>query len=317
MALEPMSHPACNVPAVDGRPSGREPVLRGVLTQNADLSRYNTWRVGGAARRLYRPADAVDLAHCLAMLSGRERLLWLGLGSNVLVRDGGFDGTVIMTHGTLNEIRDLGNGAFRAGAGAPCNKLARFIAKRGYVGAEFLAGIPGTWGGALAMNAGAFGGETWSLVTRVETIDGAGVRRERRLDAYRIGYRSVQGPAAEWYLSAELQTRRGDAAAATAAIRALLAQRQRTQPIGVPSCGSVFRNPPGDYAARLIEACGLKGACEGGAQVSPKHANFIINRGHACAADIETLIRRIQSRVRAAFDVALHPEVHIVGERLR
>lgn len=290
------------------------PPLRGILTRDADLSRYNTWRVGGAARCLYQPADIADLTQYLVALPVRTRLLWLGLGSNVLIRDGGFDGVVIMTHGALDAIRELGHGVFRAQAGAPCNRLARFIAKRGYVGAEFLVGIPGTWGGALAMNAGAFGGETWSLVTGVETIDRAGVRRERRPDDYRIGYRSVQGPPAEWFLSADLQTRRGDADAAATDIRALLARRRQSQPIGLPSCGSVFRNPPGDYAARLIEACGLKGACEGGAQVSPKHANFIINRGDASAADIEALIWRVQSRVRAAFAVDLHPEVRMVGD---
>jgi UDP-N-acetylmuramate dehydrogenase len=183
------------------------------------------------------------------------------------------------------------------------------------VGGEFLAGIPGTLGGALAMNAGAFGGETWSLVRRVETIDRRGVRRWRAPADFQVGYRQVRGPAGEWFVTAELQLQAGDGEAGLQRVKELLERRNATQPIGLPSCGSVFRNPPGDHAARLIEACGLKGTRRGGACVSAKHANFIINEGTASAADIEDLIRYVAETVERMQGVCLVPEVHVVGVR--
>ena len=212
------------------------------------------------------------------------------------------------------EVRREGERGIRAEAGAACAKLARFAARAGLVGLEFFAGIPGTLGGALAMNAGAFGGETWRRVTLVETVDRSGRVRERLPEEFRIGYREVQGPAGEWFLAAHLELEAGDSEAAQTEIRRLLAQRAATQPTGQPSCGSVFRNPKGDYAARLIEAAGLKGERIGGAQVSEKHANFIINTGDASAADIEALVVRVQERVEAASGIRLQPEVRVLGE---
>jgi UDP-N-acetylmuramate dehydrogenase len=288
--------------------------LRGELRLDEPLSRHTSWRVGGPARRLYRPADSADLIVFLQQLEPGEPLLWLGLGSNLLVRDGGFDGTVIATQGCLVEMRREGKRGIRAEAGAACAKLARFAARAGLVGLEFFAGIPGTLGGALAMNAGAFGGETWRRVTRVETVDRSGRVRERLPEEFRIGYREVQGPADEWFLAAHLELEAGDNEAAQTEIRRLLAQRAASQPTGQPSCGSVFRNPEGDYAARLIEAAGLKGERIGGAQVSNKHANFIINTGDASAADIEALVARVQERVEAASGIRLQPEVRVLGE---
>lgn len=287
--------------------------LRGELLEKEPLARHTTWRVGGPARHFYRPADSADLQRFLHQLPADEPLLWLGLGSNLLVRDGGFPGTVIATSGRLQGLSRVGDGLIRAEAGASCAAVARFAARAGLVGLEFLAGIPGTLGGALAMNAGAFGGETWAQVRRVETLDRHGVVRERLPDEFQVGYRTVGGPAGEWFLAALLALEPGDVEQAQQRIRSLLERRNRAQPIGLPSCGSVFRNPAGDHAARLIEAAGLKGLGRGGAQVSEKHANFIINTGGAKAADIEGLIEQVRDRVLQTSGIALQTEVRIVG----
>ncbi len=288
---------------------------RGELRYDEPMAAHVSWRAGGRARCFYRPADLEDLCGFLGDLDPREPLLWLGLGSNLLVRDGGFAGTVIATLGALALMEWLDERTLRAGSGVTCSKVARLTAQAGLVGAEFLAGIPGTLGGALAMNAGAFGGETWRHVDAVETVSRDGRRRTRLSPEYCIGYRSVQGPADEWFVAAHLRLEQGDAEAAQARIRELLARRGETQPTREPSCGSTFRNPPGDYAARLIEAAGLKGSEVGGARVSEKHANFIVNTGAATAADIEALIVRIQERVERVYGIRLETEVRIVGER--
>ena len=287
--------------------------LRGELRHDEPLSGHTSWRVGGPARRFYRPADRQDLVNFLGQLDPEEPLLWLGLGSNLLVRDGGFPGTVIATRGRLDMLARRGERGLYAEAGCSCAKLARFAARARLVGGEFLAGIPGTLGGALAMNAGAFGGETWPLVRAVETLDRYGEVRRRLPADFEIGYREVRGPAGEWFLAADLELELGDVGAAQARIKSLLEQRAAAQPIGLPSCGSTFRNPPGDHAARLIEAAGLKGLRMGGAQVSEKHANFIINTGSATAAQIEALIERVQGEVERRFGVLLVTEVHRVG----
>lgn len=293
------------------------PVLRGKLRRDESMARHVSWRVGGPARTYYEPADIDDLVMFLQQLPPDEPLFWLGLGSNVLVRDGGIAGTVIATGGALMDLGRVDALTVRAGAGVACNKVARFCAGLDLVGGEFLAGIPGTMGGALAMNAGAFGGETWPLVRRVETIDRHGTRRWRDPGDFQVAYREVHGPAGEWYVAAELQLQSGDGAASLARVKALLERRNQTQPIGLPSCGSVFRNPPGDHAARLIEACGLKGICHGGACVSTKHANFIINGGDASAADIEELIVQVAQTVERVHGIRLQPEVRIVGDAVQ
>ncbi len=289
--------------------------LRGTLLHDESMARHTSWRVGGPARRFYRPADATDLQALLQRLPEDEPLWWLGLGSNLLVRDGGLPGTVIATAGALNGLERLGPDRIRAEAGVPSAKVARFCARAGLGGAEFLAGIPGTLGGALAMNAGAFGGETWPLVEMVETLDRHGRLRLRPPEDFRVGYREVQGPAGEWFLAAHLRLAPGaDPQEALDRIKELLVRRGASQPTQQPSCGSVFRNPPGDHAGRLIEAAGLKGYCIGGACVSQRHANFIVNTGAARAADIEALIRHIQAEVHRCHGVTLIPEVHIIGE---
>jgi UDP-N-acetylmuramate dehydrogenase len=295
--------------------AGQSRPWRGELRMDEPMAHHTSWHAGGAARRFYKPAGPDDLRVFLAGTAPDQKLLWVGLGSNLLVRDGGFPGTVVFTFGALDDMDWVDERTLHVGAGVACAKVARTCARNGLTGAEFLAGIPGSMGGALAMNAGAFGGETWELVQEVETADRRGVRRVRRPHDYCIGYRSVCGPGEEWFVSARLRLVPGDAQGAQMLIRELLDRRGQTQPTQYFSCGSVFRNPPGDHAARLIETAGLKGMVTGGARVSDKHANFIINTGSATAADIEELIVRIQARVREVHGIMLEPEVRIVGER--
>jgi UDP-N-acetylmuramate dehydrogenase len=277
------------------------------------MARHTSWRVGGPADAWYRPADLEDLAGFLRALEPGTEVLWAGLGSNLLVRDGGFRGVVIATHGALSGMARDGERGIHAEAGVPCAKIARSCARWGLGAGEFFAGIPGTLGGALAMNAGAFGGETWDYVRAVETLDRDGTRHRRGRAEYAVGYRRVEGPAGEWFVAAWLEFPAGRPTT-QASIRELLVKRKATQPIGEPSCGSVFTNPPGDHAARLIEAAGLKGCRIGGAQVSPMHANFIINTGDATAADIEALLTHVATEVERVHGVRLEAEVRIVGE---
>jgi len=298
------------------RPGTAEGV-RGRVLRDEPMSRHTSWRVGGPADRYFEPADIGDLALFLAGLPAGEPLLWIGLGSNLLVRDGGVRGTVINTSG-LSELEWLEDGRLRVQAGVPCAKVARTTARAGYTGAEFLCGIPGSMGGALAMNAGAFGGETWAIVERAETIDRSGNLRTRGRNEFGISYREVRMPAAEeWFVAAELRVQPDPQRGGLARIRSLLARRSDSQPTGQPSCGSVFRNPPEDHAGRLIEAAGLKGRRVGGAFVSEKHANFIITENGARASDVESLIELVQREVEGRDCIRLLPEVRIVGEHQR
>lgn len=292
--------------------------LRGELRFNEPMARHVTWRAGGAAARAYVPADLDDLAAFLRATRLDEPLLFVGLGSNLLVRDGGFDGTVVFLHAVLGRLT-FADGLVYAEAGVAGPKVARFAANHGLAGAEFLAGIPGTVGGALAMNAGCYGGETWGIVDRVLMLDRRGNLHERRAGDFEIGYRHVGLRAAsdEVFAAAWLRLPAGEGAASRGRIRELLEKRIASQPLQLPNAGSVFRNPPDDHAARLIEAAGLKGMAIGGAQVSEKHANFIVNpERRATAADIESLIERVQAVVREKFGVELLREVRIVGEKL-
>lgn len=295
--------------------------VRGELRLDEPMARHTSWRAGGRAQHYFVPADAEDLECFLRGTPSEEPLLWLGLGSNLLVRDGGLSGTVIST-ARLNACRFIDEWAndervIVAQAGASCARIARLAAQLGLTGAEFLAGIPGTLGGALCMNAGAFGGETWGLIGSVETIDGQGERRRRARQDFEVGYREVRGPAGEWYLAAQLVLAPDPEGGGLDRIKALLGRRAGAQPMGQPSCGSVFQNPPGDHAARLIDASGLKRFSIGNAVVSEKHANFIVNRGGATATDIEALIKHVQRTVAERQGVWLKPEVRIVGEAPR
>ena len=286
------------------------------IINNEPMSRHTSWRTGGAARQYVQAQSLAALADFVAALPRDEELLWLGLGSNTLVRDGGFNGTVIATQGVMNQLELIDENTVYVGAGVASAKLARFCSKQNLSGAEFFAGIPGLVGGALAMNAGAFGGETWPLVTEVETLNHKGELTKRDASEFEYGYRFVNGLKDEWFVSATLRLAKQSAENNTIDFKQLLAKRAVAQPTGVASCGSVFRNPEGAFAAQLIEGCGLKGKRIGGAVVSEKHANFIINENNATAEDIETLIHLIQKTVNDKHGVLLQPEVKIVGERL-
>lgn len=310
--------------------------LRGELRMHEPMSRHVSWRAGGSVARAYLPADLEDLRVFLRSLPAAEPLCFVGLGSNLLVRDGGLPGTVVFTHWALNDIRLASatskDGEITVQAGVASPKVARFAALHDLVGAEFLAGIPGTVGGALAMNAGCYGGECWEIVRKVTVVDRAGALHDRTPGHYRIGYRTVvprqQVPAAapageverhpaadEWFVSAVFALPRGDGSESRRKVKELLARRIATQPLSEPNAGSIFRNPPGAYAARLIEDCGLKGRTIGGAVISPRHANFVVNKGNARAADIEALIELAQGAVKERFGIELEREVRIVGNK--
>jgi UDP-N-acetylmuramate dehydrogenase len=297
------------------------PSLRGELRRGEAMARHVSWRAGGRVDRFFVPADLDDLAAFLAGLGEDEPLCFIGLGSNLLVRDGGYRGTIVHLHKALGDIRlercGGGVGLIHAGAGAASPKVARFAARHDLTGAEFLAGIPGTLGGALAMNAGCYGRETWEIVSQVQTINRRGELKKRGPKDFRVSYRHVEPslPREEWFVAACLLLPQGDGEASREEIKRLLAKRVASQPLHLPNAGSVFRNPAGDFAARLIESCGLKGRRVGGAQVSEKHANFIVNVDSATATDIETLIDTVEATVLARTGVQLQREVRIIGDK--
>jgi UDP-N-acetylmuramate dehydrogenase len=287
--------------------------FRGKLLFDEPMSKHTSWREGGPADRYFVPADLDDLKAFLAALEPDIDVLWVGLGSNLLVRDAGIRGQVIAPLGALKALRLEKDGTVYAECGIPCSKLARFCQKQDLSGADFFAGIPGTVGGALTMNAGAFGGETWNRVERVVVINRRGEISERTPASYEVGYRHVGLPADEWFVAAYFRfAPRSEGEESN--IRELLQRRNATQPIGQPSCGSVFKNPPGKHAAQLIESSGLKGYRLGSARVSDIHANFIISEAGTTARDVEALIEMIRGTVHQKFGVRLETEVRIVGE---
>ncbi len=311
--------------------------LRGELSFDVDMRRHTSWRAGGVAKQMYQAADLADLQCFLQQLPVQEPLMAVGLGSNLLVRDGGYKGTLLLMLGALTELRMEGDLIY-VQAGVAGAKLARFAASNHLCGAEFFVGIPGTMGGMLAMNAGCYGSETWQKVVRVQVLTRSGELLERTPDEYEVGYRSVKriedrglrivGAAAgsdqssilspnsseEFFVGAWLKLEAGDVEKARQDIKVLMEKRSASQPLQLPNCGSVFRNPEGNHAAKLIEGCGLKGKTIGGAQVSEKHANFIVNIGEATATDIEDLINEVRVTVLQQTGVELHPEVKIVGD---
>ena len=305
-------------------------VLRGRFLYNEPMKKHVSWRAGGPAQRVYIPADLEDLIWLVRSVPAHEDIHMVGLGSNLLVRDGGVPGVVILLHGVLKELaiesrthglppapEGIDTALVYAEAGVAAPKLARFAAKHNLVGGEFWAGIPGTVGGAIAMNAGCYGSETWDRLVQVRTLDRRGQLNERLPDEYVTGYRHValKHPHQEWFIGGWFRLEKGDGAASRETIKTLLEKRIGSQPLNQPNAGSVFRNPPGDHAARLIEACGLKGFRIGDAQVSEKHANFIVNLGRASATDIERLIEHVEDSVEARTNVRLIREVRIIGER--
>jgi len=285
----------------------------GELRENEPMSRHTSWRVGGPADLFFVPSSVAELSEFLRELDTSTPIFWHGAGSNLLVRDGGLRGVVISAAKIMRSMERVENFLVNAGSGVPCTQLARQCLRWDIGPAEFFAGIPGTVGGALAMNAGAHGGETWERVESVKTIDRAGEIHLRAPAEYTVGYRSVTGPGSEWFIEANFRFD-PEAKASKETLDALLQRRKTTQPLGLPSCGSVFRNPPGDHAARLIEAAGLKGYCIGGAEVSVKHANFIINSDNATATDVEELIEHVRHTVIEQHGIELLHEVRIIGE---
>ncbi len=288
--------------------------VRGAIRCQESMAKHTSWKVGGPARYFFEPRDRNDLTAFLQSLDTEVPILWLGLGSNLLVRDGGFDGAVIAAHRGLSVMKPLGEGGLMAEAGVSCARFSRFAARQGWAGAEFLAGVPGTMGGALAMNAGAFGGETWNLVEEVDLVDRAGVFHRRPARSFAVSYRKVEIPKAHWFTAGYFRLGEGSEKGETITVRSLLEKRAESQPVRQSSAGSVFQNPPGDHAARLIEASGLKGMRCGGAVVSMQHANFIVNDQEASANDIETLIKKVRETVADQTGVVLEPEVRFVGD---
>ena len=291
--------------------------LTGDLREQEPMSRHTSWKTGGKADYFYSAADIEDLSLFLSGLAGEVPVTWVGFGSNLLVRDGGINGVVISVVAALDMLDYSAPAEITVGAGTAGAKTARFAARHGLTGIEFLAGVPGTIGGALAMNAGAHGGEIWDFVNQVETVTRTGKRKVHDKEKFSIQYRGVSLPDNEWFVSAKLKLAVADQSEVENKIRKMLSERAKTQPLGQRSCGSVFKNPPNDHAARLIEASGLKGKKIGGAQVSDKHANFIINSGDATSLDIEQLIEHIKSTVYAHHKVTLIPEVRIIGDVLQ
>jgi UDP-N-acetylmuramate dehydrogenase len=290
-------------------------LFSGALREQEPMSRHTSWKTGGDAEYFYVAADSNDLSEFMSSLPSDMPVTWVGLGSNLLVRDGGLSGVVISVVGVLNEIEQSSKNSLTISAGVTCAKAARYAAKQGLSGIEFLASIPGSIGGALAMNAGAYGGEIWTYVTQVETINRKGQRQTYSSDQFEIGYRSVSLADDEWFIACTLELEISNKEQIEKNIKEMLANRAEAQPLGQHSCGSVFKNPEGDHAARLIDASGLKGKQLGGAKVSEKHANFIINTGNARSSDIESLIELIQTTVYEKHAVQLIPEVRIIGER--
>lgn len=283
------------------------------VLKDEPMSKHTTWRLGGPADIYFQPVSLNELQSFLGGLDSEMPVHWTGLGSNLLVRDGGIRGVVIAPTRAMGVMTRLSDHVVEVGASVPCTTLARRCARWQLGPSAFFAGIPGTVGGALAMNAGAFDGETWDSIIEVDTIDRHGTIRTRKKSEFSIGYRQVDGPTDDWFLVARFEF--ADQVDDTVeAVRSLMRERQDKQPLGLPSCGSVFRNPSDGHAAKLIESAGLKGHRIGGAEVSRKHANFIINTGSATAADVEALIDHVRDVVEDRHGVRLKLEVHIVGE---
>lgn len=289
--------------------------LQNTLLCNHPLADYTSWKIGGQAEYLYLPKNLEDLSQLLHSWQ-EEPITFLGAATNVLIRDGGIKGLVIYLRNSLNELQELDNHTLRAEAGVRLTHLVQKCADLGLLDAAFMAGIPGTVGGALKMNAGAYGDYIWNYVQAVETIDRQGLVKLRAAKEFQADYRQVSGLAAnEWLVAAKFNFTSDSVAKAKELVTTYIKKREQSQPLNLPSCGSVFRNPPGNHAARLIEASGMKGRKIGGAKVSEKHANFIVNCGNATAACVESLIQEVMAAVKKTSGVDLILEVHIIGEK--
>tara|TARA_Y100001956_G_scaffold73301_1_gene79383 strand:- start:122 stop:985 length:864 start_codon:yes stop_codon:yes gene_type:complete len=280
--------------------------------RNESLSRHTSWKVGGPADVFFIPDNRQDLSQFLSENKGNS-VTWLGNGTNVLVRDGGIRGVVISTKKSINKITMAAENSCRVEVGASCMDLALFAEKNEMGPAAFFSGIPGSIGGALTMNAGSFGHETWEFVESVEVIDEVGIIHHLEPKEFKFSYRSVEFPFPLWFVSCLMKFPE-TGTTTKSELKAMRDQRIKTQPLSEDTCGSVFKNPKPDHAGDLIERAGLKGYKIGGCSISTKHANFIVNEGGATSADIEKLIRHVQNVVKTKFDVNLETEVRIIGE---
>jgi len=287
--------------------------LQAELLTNHSLAKYTSFGVGGAAEFFYKPTSLASLVKLLSLLPADIDIFWLGNGSNLLVRDGGIKGLVIYPKQALHNIELDSECVVKVEVGVFLSILAKKCLENSLKNGEFLAGIPGSVGGALMMNAGSFGESIWKYVTEVETINRHGEIKIRKPCDFKIDYRTVIRPPGEWFVSAKLEFAKGEKEQIAEKMHQMTEKRVASQPPGHHTCGSVFRNPKDNYAGNLIEQCGLKGYKVGGAMVSTKHANFIINQESATATDIEQLIGQIKDKVQAKFGVQLEPEVRIVG----
>ncbi|MFV2059814.1 MAG: UDP-N-acetylmuramate dehydrogenase [Gammaproteobacteria bacterium] len=292
----------------------------GILKLNEAMSRHTSWRIGGIADQFYLPESVTDLALFLKSLAVTENIVWVGLGSNLLVRDAGIRGTVICTSGVLNEINFIENKQVTVEAGVACPKIAKKCAEQALSGIEFLSGIPGTIGGALNMNAGALGHEIWEFVVEVEMLTRQGEIRKRSKDDFDISYRQVSGKdfelgVDEWFVSGTFKLISSEEVTVKEKIKEILRRRGATQPTQLANAGSVFRNPDGHFAAKLIEDAGLKGFCIGGACVSEKHANFFINTGSASSNDVEALIKYVSDLIYKEHNIRMIVEVKVIGDK--
>tara|TARA_R110002110_G_scaffold121431_2_gene297221 strand:+ start:58750 stop:59733 length:984 start_codon:yes stop_codon:yes gene_type:complete len=315
------------MPANESVSEPQKPSSSEILIPLSDVSlaSMTSWRIGGNAKQLVRPTSSEQLIHYFQNNVIPKHQVWLGLGSNVLIPDEGVHGLVVCTR-AMQQCTILPNGWVYADAGLTCAKFSRFCSRNGFPDGAFFAGIPGTIGGALAMNAGAFGGETWEWVQKTKVLMQAGNMIERNAAEYTVGYRSVSlrsnylngVPEAaghfnqEAFLGAYFKFPKKLSEDGLLKIKELLRKRADTQPIGTLNCGSVYRNPEGDFAAKLIEGCQLKGFTIGDALVSTKHANFIINQGSGTAKDIQLIMSEIEDKVYARYQVRLEPEVRII-----
>ena len=280
---------------------------------NESMAKHTSWGIGGCADLFYSPKSREDLVSFLSSVDPNLPITWIGKGTNILVRDAGIRGVVISTKSFLKEIEKTSKYLYKVEAGVACVELALFCQKNGIGPAAFFSGIPGSIGGALTMNAGSFGMETWDLVKEVEVINEKGDISFLEKESFDIAYRTVTFPFRLWFLSCSMSLSRDEQTTKDNLIE-LRNQRIRTQPLSENTCGSVFKNPPGNYAGALIEGSGLKGFKIGSASISEQHANFIVNEGGATARDIENLIKHTRQAVREKFDIDLQPEVRIIGE---
>ena len=287
--------------------------FEGDCSYDESMAKHTSWRVGGRADLFYSPKSRKDLVYFLSSIDPNLPITWIGRGTNILVRDAGIRGVVISTKSFLKEIEKTSEYLYKVEAGVACVELALFCQKNGIGPAAFFSGIPGSIGGALTMNAGSFGMETWDLVKEVEVINEKGDISFIEKESFDIAYRTVTFPFRLWFLSCSMFLSSDEQTTKDNLIE-LRNQRIRTQPLSEDTCGSVFKNPPGNFAGALIEGSGLKGFRIGSASISEQHANFIVNEGGATARDIENLIKHTRQAVREKFDIDLQPEVRIIGE---